>query len=377
MSVISSHDPAVIGERLKDSRIAAGITQEAAASKIGVGRTTLVAIEKGQRQLKDLEFVNLCKLYSITPVAILNPDNSADESFVRYRKVVAQQNKSDEAQQAVDLLLSLAKGAHDLESTLGKTRHFAVTPSFPIIQRDLRVQADDAANLLRQYLGLGVSPISNIFSLLEIELGMRIFSRKLPSGISGVYLKDDIYGHCILVNSDHYLPRRVFSVAHELGHAVSVPNHVDIFDYNAKESPREERFANLFASFFLMPSNSVRKQFDHYDTEGGFSGHNLIALAKSFNVSAEAMCRRLEDLKLLKQGTYESIKARGFSPKATKLSEDDEFKMYLPYRTALLVAKAYDDGDYSEGQLLEMFKLDRIEFRKVLDAIEYEGALNE
>ncbi|WP_412852878.1 helix-turn-helix domain-containing protein, partial [Enterobacter hormaechei] len=41
--------PVELGERLKIARETANITQDAAAKAVGAARTTLVAIEKGQR----------------------------------------------------------------------------------------------------------------------------------------------------------------------------------------------------------------------------------------------------------------------------------------------------------------------------------------
>ena len=109
-----------------------------------------------------------------------------------------------------------------------------------------------------------------------------------------------------------------------------------------------------------MPPRTVRKQFDTYKTKGVFSGYNLLAMANSFHVSAQAMCLWFEELGLLKQGTYDSIKERGFSPKREKLSPEEHYRLFLPIRTTLLAADALSRGILSEGQLLKMFKLDRL-----------------
>ena len=45
-----SVDPAVIGERLAVARRARGLTQQQAAEALGVGRTTITAMEKGERR---------------------------------------------------------------------------------------------------------------------------------------------------------------------------------------------------------------------------------------------------------------------------------------------------------------------------------------
>jgi len=377
MSILDSLDPHVIGDRLKSSRVSAGITQETAANKIGFARTTLVAIEKGQRRVRDDELVSLSKLYNVSASSLLRPPQPAAESLVRYRKDSRIHKRASKSQDAVDLLLALSSAAYELEEVLAEIRPMVVVPSYPIMRRDIRIQAEDAVMSLRQHLGIGLTPISDIFSLLEIELGMRVFSRPIDSNIAGVYLNDDRLGHCILLNSKHPNTRQSFTAAHELGHAVSLPGHIDIIDSDHSDSPQEERFANQFACMFLMPPRTVRKQFDVYKTQGVFSGHHLLAMAQSFQVSPKAMCLWLEELGLLKQGTYDSISERGFSPKVKKLSTEKYYGRFLPTRTALLAADALLKGALSEGQLLKMFKLDRLELRNVMDALEFEGMMDE
>ena len=49
--ILSKLDHRQLGERLKDARKARDLTQEAVANKLGILRTTLVAIEKGERRV--------------------------------------------------------------------------------------------------------------------------------------------------------------------------------------------------------------------------------------------------------------------------------------------------------------------------------------
>lgn len=377
MSILNSLDPKIIGERLRSARLAVGLNQETAASQIGVARTTLVAIEKGQRSVRDEELVNLSKLYQVPTSSLLKESKPDSEALIRYRKNSRINKHADGTQNAVELLLDLSNAAYELEEDLGELRPKISIPLYPIQKRDIRTQAEDAAMSLRQHLGLGLAPVVSLNSIVEIELGMRVFSRPIQSLIAGVYIHEERLGHCVLLNSNHYITRRNFTLVHELGHAVSKPDHIDIFDQHHSDSPLEERFANQFACMFLMPPRTVRKQFDVYKTKGTFSGYNLLAMASSFQVSPKAMCLWLEELGLLKQGTYDSISERGFSSSPQKLSPEEQLGLYLPTRTTLLAADALSAGVYSEGQLMKMFKLDRIELRRILTPLKFEGAMDE
>ena len=58
MGVIGAN-PSELGDRLRAARTSAKITQESAASSVGIARTTLVAIEAGERQVRPAELAKL------------------------------------------------------------------------------------------------------------------------------------------------------------------------------------------------------------------------------------------------------------------------------------------------------------------------------
>lgn len=57
------HERQLIGQRLQDARKYLGFTQEEAAAFLGVNRTALVEIEKGNRKIEALELKKLALLY--------------------------------------------------------------------------------------------------------------------------------------------------------------------------------------------------------------------------------------------------------------------------------------------------------------------------
>ncbi len=66
-------DQSKVGERLRVARSATGFTQEHAAENLGIARTTLVAIERGDRQPRPEELVALAKLYGVGVHSLLRP----------------------------------------------------------------------------------------------------------------------------------------------------------------------------------------------------------------------------------------------------------------------------------------------------------------
>lgn len=53
----------VVGERLRDSRVALGLTQGDVAEALGMSRPTIGAVEKGTRKITGLELRRLARLY--------------------------------------------------------------------------------------------------------------------------------------------------------------------------------------------------------------------------------------------------------------------------------------------------------------------------
>jgi transcriptional regulator with XRE-family HTH domain len=53
----------VVGARLRDARLATGLTQAEVAKALGMSRPTLAAVEKGTRKITGLELRRLARLY--------------------------------------------------------------------------------------------------------------------------------------------------------------------------------------------------------------------------------------------------------------------------------------------------------------------------
>ncbi|AWI09514.1 XRE family transcriptional regulator [Ereboglobus luteus] len=372
MSFVESIDAATLGERLRVARANAGLTQEDAAKRLGVSRPTLVAIEQGQRKVRAEELRTLADIYEARFNDLLRSTAVHVDLVAKFRKGDSKKQTELEksGEDAIRLLNRLATASMELEFRLGQRQQSYPPPEKQILSGPLEDQAEDLALELRHRLGIGLSPITDIVSLVELELGVRIFFRPLAPLISGVFAYDAAVGPCMLINIKHPRERQVLTIAHELGHFMCARNSPDVVHEAAHEISREERFVTLFAVAFLMPAVSVRSRFRDYTAAGGaFSPRNLLLMAHSFKVSVEAMARRLENLKLLKQGTFESLKERGFTIEAAKralgLPTDDA--QSAPPRLTLMAVEAYRRGLFSEGQLSNMLSLERVQLREQLD----------
>src|SRR3546814_34687 len=127
--------PAEVGERLRDAREGSKFTQAEAAEKIGVARTTLVAIEKGERRARTEELQKLARLYGTTINTLLRREAVHVDLVPRFRKLPASQEKA--AVEAAQLLADLAKAEVELENLLGIQR----TRNYPTDRKSTRLNS--------------------------------------------------------------------------------------------------------------------------------------------------------------------------------------------------------------------------------------------
>jgi Zn-dependent peptidase ImmA (M78 family) len=217
---------------------------------------------------------------------------------------------------------------------------------------------------------------------------VRLYVRRLPANISGLYAYDDRVGPCILINAAHPRERQTNTGFHEVGHFISTRRAPDALHDGTPETSREERYANTFARAFLMPARAVMAKFK--DVTAGASQltrRHVIMLAQAFGVSREAMVRRLEELRLCKTGTWDWFQANGgITDEQVRQVLGDAFVSFapqadlhspVPTRLALLAREVWARELLSEGQLARLLNIDRMELRELLTEFQSERLGND
>jgi Zn-dependent peptidase ImmA (M78 family)/transcriptional regulator with XRE-family HTH domain len=383
MTPLEQMNPTDVGERLRLAREGARITQAAAAAAIGAARTTIVAIEQGERRVRLGELQQLAKLFGTSVNALLHVEAVRVDLEPRFRKLIG---KGDDAvDDATRLMAHLAKAEVELENLLGVKRTRNYPPERPLLHGDVRTQAEQDAAELRQRLGLAMGAIPDIVTLLEMELGVRVYVRRLDGRISGLFAYDDVLGPCMLLNANHPRERRTQTAGHEIGHFISTRRQPEILHSRETENSREERYADAFARAFLTPPRAVMQRFQEV-TAGSdrLTRRHVIVLSHFFGVSREAMVRRLEELGSVKPGTWDWFQSNGgITDEQTRqvlgdLSIPDAYKAEADRPTTLrlnlLASEVYRQALLSEGQLARLLRLDRVELREILGSHELEGS---
>ena len=376
MNIAQTINPQELGERLKTARETAKIKQADAAAAAGMARTTLLAIEKGERRVRIEELQGLAGQYGVSVNALLRREAVHVDLVPRFRRLSETNDPDIDA--AAKLLNDLVSAEVELENLLGISHPTNYPQERPLGRGDVREQAESDAASLRDYLGLGPGPIADIFSLIEVGLGVRIFQRKLPDRISGLFAYHQSVGASILINASHPWERRVQSAAHEIGHFIGTRSSPEVLEKNERFLSREERYAHAFGREFITPASAVTQKFKELTAGAShLTRRHVILLAHFFSVSREAMVRRLEDLKLAREGTWEWFETKGkiTDQDARNVLGDDAFPADLAradarrpvsVRLGLMAQEAWKRELLSEGQLAKLLKLDRITLRTVL-----------
>jgi Zn-dependent peptidase ImmA (M78 family)/transcriptional regulator with XRE-family HTH domain len=357
-----------LGERIAEARKHAGLTQAALAQTVGVARTTLVAMEKGERPLANDELVRLAAALAIELHDLLREHAVIARVSPRFRTA------DKHAQSVVERLKRLAEQYAELEQTLGVVRVPApleAMTSFrtqPLRSTNAgRIAGQDAANSLRRILGLGDGPALSLQTALELEAGLRVFLLEMPGNISAVLIWSDQIGACVALNRDQSPEQHRWSLLHELGHFLRDRESGDVLSIDRRKQNAVEVFCDAFAGEFLLPAVGLRRRFSEHLRDKGkqhFSAADLLALSQFYEVSLETMARRLEELELLPLRTYDGLRRKdarvneAITPYGVKLVSG------LPDRYRRLAFEGFAQSLLSEAELAKYLQTDRIDARR-------------
>lgn len=218
--------------------------------------------------------------------------------------------------------------------------------------------------------------VMDICNLIEFKAGIKIMAKQFNSdSFFGLSAEDIHGGKIIVVNTWDRISveRRIFSVAHELGHILM---HFDNAQNDLiSENSVEEKEANTFASHFLMPNSdfiSVWNKSANCDFVD-----RVIRIKQIFRVSYQVVLYRLSeyvkenniDFNVWK--TFGILYRRKYGVKvdwkkevASNLDENSKElralsnQFYSSGRLAELVKKAVDDNVISQIEAADILNID-------------------
>ena len=255
-----------LGEKCRRLRVEIlDLSLEEAAERTGLDSERINYIEAGKVEPSGDEVLILADVYGEPVDYFITNERSASVEKASDLYRMYGQTFSSTDRQSIQEFLKLCRMEHEIESLLG-VRPRVVTFERASPDSFMKRHGQTNAEKLRTDLRLGDRPIDNPFYLARM-LGCHVFRRTLRnSAVSGVMIRHDEFGPCILINYSEDLYRQSFSVAHELCHAILDDNYnvtVSFEQVSEEENDirqRREWRANSFASHLLFPQ-SVRERF--------------------------------------------------------------------------------------------------------------------
>ncbi len=352
----------MIGARLRQARLLAGMTQKEVANSLGeVGYDiTAAAISKYEKSqsFPPAQFLLLASSVLDVPSAYFShqPAKTVEWLAFRCRKRLSQRERNKIKVFASDV----AELQIELRELLYPNPELPL-PSLPVATLD---DAQNAAGQLRKLWKVGDRPLDNLVQTAE-DRNVIVIGWKDETG-----LFDGLSGQCdgrpiAVINTNVPTDRQRLSLAHEIGHLV--------MDVDEKSEFDEEQLAYRFAAALLVPE-------DHAYRELGIRRNHLNwgeleSLKRKYGMSMAAWLMRGRDLGIITENRYIEM-YKEFSSRGWRTQEPEE---YLgdeePLQLRQMAQRAVAEGLISPDRVTRV-AVDVLESESYLDRkSEYPNAL--
>lgn len=292
-----------LGERIRKFRKRLDLSQEDLASEMGFkAAETISQIERGDREIKAWELVNLARILLLDLSDLLAMEESESQPAILWRQVPRVKKKLKEA-----AFLRRCRQYALLEQLSAVAKRNRFFPEKKVDPNNLDFwDAVRLADEARREFNLGDRPALALEKTLEDRYGVKVWYDDLDEGSAASIIGS--FGPAILMNRNEAPWRRNYNFAHEVFHLLtwkSIPSKLLL--KNDRLWDRIEKIANYFASCLLLPHDAVAGEVEGHLIDGKMEYIDLVQIARSFDVSTEALLYRLLNLRFVTKDTVESL----------------------------------------------------------------------
>jgi len=283
-----------LGTRIRMFRERRGMLARELAEVLDLSEATISEIENNKRPVKAYEIAEIADALGISAIALFNPE-SFSSSIPVFARVGDSSLSTEKVQRAV-------RWYADFKEILDPyvQRNLELVDARPRIEidSDYLEKSKKLAGWCNDNFGDWRGSEDKFMALkLEIEQKFAFDVVLIDAGeneILGASLTSFEFP-IIFVNSSILKQRALFTLAHELGHMLSVTDSSLILDHELKDKNSAEKFANAFAAEFLMPSNLVKQSFKTHK----FAGQAFEELLRVCGVSWQSLVYRIHNLGII------------------------------------------------------------------------------
>ncbi|MFJ4498579.1 helix-turn-helix domain-containing protein [Streptomyces sp. NPDC088864] len=356
---MASIDARMLGERIRDARKRAGMSQEDLGQAVGLERTVVNKIEGGVRRVTALELADIAGALGVRMFTFFEDPVPA---LVSHRS----SQGLDTVDSQIDALLANLAGEVEFVDSLGvleldlaaadAVARAGITPP------STNSEAEALATKARALMELSEDePICRLSDTVA-ALGLLAFSRNIGKDTADAGTILLRRGGVSLVNSHMKVGRRRLALAHELGHYLVADDYtIDwrVSWHSASDAPMESRF-DRFARALLLPRTAFRREWqkkvEQYEVRNA-----AILLASEFRVDMATLATRLRELDLADGETSSAV--REFRTTQTDIVElnlkvpiEELEGTSIPRGFALAVLRLVRDERISRDRALELLQ---------------------
>ncbi len=279
-----------------------GLTQEDLARAVGLSSEFISLLELGKRM------PSLDSLKSIAEFLKKDVSYFIRERETGFEGLFSQKTINTQAKSELKKFKKYCDDYLKLEEAAG--RRLELAPAYSHLSPE-RLAIEE-----RRRLGLGDSPIRNIFLLIEMN-GLRVYRQSLSEEckISGIFIYFEIKEAAFaLINKNLSEGEQIFVAAHEYYHYLRdrytepIIDNPDVFmeEYVSLYHPRE-KFAQTFARRFLIPPTKVKAIIEKDLRSARLKFEDVVYLKRYFGVSTLAMIQTLRELEYVDYSQYKEF----------------------------------------------------------------------
>jgi Zn-dependent peptidase ImmA (M78 family)/transcriptional regulator with XRE-family HTH domain len=283
-----------VGERVREAREAAGLTQGQLAAAIGLERTALVRVESGQRQLNAMELFRLSDTLGVPLAHFVSPPLPA---MVSRRQTLGEgRTSADRARFRLDVALE-----DQARNTSWLIDNGLLTP--PALAPPGEHDASGLARHVRRVLG---QPHGALGPMAEVAERLGVYLTVVDVDADGASVMLDTCSAAV-TGSASDPGRRRWTVAHEIGHHLLQDEYTaEVGGVSASRDEREQ-LVDAFAGEFLLPRDDLAAALAGATTET-IRGR-LIALAGEYRLSWSAAVARARQCGLIAPELAQRLRA--------------------------------------------------------------------
>lgn len=346
----------MLGERIKQARVAAGLSLRGLAEASGnyVSAQVIQKYEQGLTNPGTDVLIKLGKALGVKVEYFFRPDAvQVSLSCPVYRKRASVSKKylesiharvKDKVEKYLEIE-ALFPGDRFDKIILGKLKHQNIHKD-----SDIEKLAED----LRDTWELGIDPIENMTDIIE-DRGAMVIPLEAADEFDGLscWANDTI--PVIVVKKGLPGDRQRSDLAHELGHLIM----------KVSSDMNEEKAAKRFSAAFLAPAEAVYRELGRKRNNLDLS--ELVLLKKKYGMSMQQWIYRAKDLGVISESRATEW-FKYFSIKGWRRSEPDAIAAEKPQRFDLLVIQAVTERIISPLRAAEFLDVPYDKFRKELTA---------